>query len=107
MVVEGKKHAGQTFLTLTANNSKSGLSLKSPEPAGDKEANIVKNANDTLKRLQLTLFRNFQDTRILRDKTHAKLNSPSESMVNHMMQSGNKIRPYMTLSHDGPSFSHH
>ena len=60
MIVEGKKHSGQTFLTLTANNSKSGLSLnKSPEPSGDKEANIVKNASDTLKRLQLTLFRNF------------------------------------------------
>ena len=62
---------------------------------------MVKLANDALKRLQISLFRNVQDTRMLRETTHARLGGMRhDSLAQQVMMNSGK-NPYMTISKDG------
>jgi len=62
--ITGKKAVSATFLTaLSKKESKSKLSNNNKvDSAVEKETSMIKNANNVMKRLQMSLFRNIQDT---------------------------------------------
>ena len=99
IAVEGRKAVSTTFLTAMSKGRFSNNKLA--ESVMEKESSMIKNANDALKRLQISLFRNVQDTRMLRETTHARLGSLRHDSLSNQVIMQSQKNPYMTISKDG------